>query len=199
MAATSSQARGFTLIEMMVAVAVTIVLLLIAVPSFDTFRHRAALRASSEEVVGLWNDARLEAAKRNTWIKFAPQISGSTYCVGAAVATSATDSTACNCFQADSSQADYCGIGKFPINQSEWRGVSLASDATDNLGVVVIEPKRTFLTSAAMAGDLSFVGPVGKRAYRLHLKADQFGRAVLCEPTTAVDKLSDYGTRRCVN
>ena len=190
--------RGFTLIEMMIAVTVMIVLLLVAIPSFQTFRQRAAVRAAADQSLVLWNQARFEAAKRNTFVKFAGQISGGAYCLGAATTSDPADTVACDCFTANA-----CNVAQFPSSgeQREWRQVTLAADSTlpAPLGVVVIEPKRTFLTPSSAEGALTFNGPPGQNSYKLYLRVDRFGRAVLCEPIGAVSKLSDYNTRRCSN
>ncbi len=190
--------QGFTIIEMMTAVAVIIVLLLVAIPSFQTFRQRAAVRAAADQSLVIWNQARFEAAKRNTYVKVAPQISGGNYCLGAATTTDPADSTACDCFTANA-----CNVAQFPATgeQRDWRGVTLTADsiAPPPLAVVVIEPKRTFLTATSAAGAIAFNGPPGPNAYKLYLRVDTFGRAVLCEPTGAAFKLSDYNNRRCAN
>lgn len=195
--------QGFTLIEMMVTLAVIVILLLVAVPSFQTFRQRAALRSASEEVLGVWNQARLESAKRNTWVKFARASSSGSHCVGAAVASSATDTTACNCFETDTTASSYCAVARFPqssaaADQTEWRGVTMANPTTaaNALGTVVIEPKHAFL-AAGTGGTIAFVGPPGRNSYRVYMQVDKFGRGVLCQPTDATHKMSDYGQRGC--
>lgn len=200
MSFSSRRIRGFTLIEMMVSLAVVIVLLLVSIPSFQTFRQRAALRAAADQSLVLWNQARFEAAKRNTFVKFGRVTSGANYCLGAATTTDPADTTACDC-----TTANACNVGQFPPVGAQsaagaWRGVTISTTSVSPaaLTVVVIEPKRTFLTSAVDRA-VSFNGPPGPNAYQLYLRVDQFGRAVLCEPTGAVKKLSDYSTRRCSN
>ena len=46
-----------------------LVLLPIALPSFEGVRQRAAFGASAEQLLSFWNQARLEAAKRNQMVK----------------------------------------------------------------------------------------------------------------------------------
>ncbi|MET0658687.1 MAG: GspH/FimT family pseudopilin [Steroidobacteraceae bacterium] len=57
--------RGFTLIEMMVALSVAAILLSIAVPSFSQSRLNSQLRASANDLVASINLARSEAIKRS--------------------------------------------------------------------------------------------------------------------------------------
>lgn len=57
--------RGFTLIESMVAIAVMLVLVAIAVPSFRDASHRSQLRAATNALVTSAHLARSEAIKRN--------------------------------------------------------------------------------------------------------------------------------------
>src|SRR5688572_16029390 len=61
---------GFTLIELMVTIAVASVLLGIAVPSFNQLIVTNRLTAQANEVVSAINFARSEAIKRNTSISF---------------------------------------------------------------------------------------------------------------------------------
>ena len=57
--------RGFTLIEAMIAIAVLLVLMAIAVPSFRDASHRSQLRAAANDLVTSAHLARSEAIKRN--------------------------------------------------------------------------------------------------------------------------------------
>ena len=196
--------RGFTIIELMVTVAVIVVLMLIAQPSFEGLRQRAAIRGAGEHLASFWNQARLEAAKRNTMVKVGVVQSGGggTFCLGAATTTDPTDTVPCDCTSA-SPASDVCDIARFPNDQSEWRQVTLSgitlgggSDLTD-IEAVVIEPKRTNLVVPADAGTISLTGPSGQFDYRLNLAVDRFGKAQLCESTSATDHLSDYASRQC--
>lgn len=57
--------HGFTLIETMVAIAVMLVLMAIAVPSFRDASYRSQLRSASNDLVTSAHFARSEAIKRN--------------------------------------------------------------------------------------------------------------------------------------
>lgn len=56
--------RGFTLIELMTAIAIAAVLLLVAVPSFVKFQRNSELTSATNSFVGALNVARGEAMKR---------------------------------------------------------------------------------------------------------------------------------------
>lgn len=194
---------GFTLIELMVTLTVIVVLLAVALPSFQAVRQRSALRNAAEQTAGFWNQARLEAAKRNTWVKVGMAATSSTsYCLGAATATSATDSTPCNC----KAVVTTCDIARLGVDQAEWRDVSLLSSSIGNAIwpspavsplAAVIEPKQAALAATNQKGYIAFTAPAGRRTYNLRVNFDQFGRATVCQPTGDTDKMSDFAGRKC--
>jgi len=61
---TSSRLAGFTLIELMVTVAIAAVLLVVAVPSFVSFQRNSELTSATNSFVAAVNAARGEAMKR---------------------------------------------------------------------------------------------------------------------------------------
>jgi prepilin-type N-terminal cleavage/methylation domain-containing protein len=186
---------GFTLVELMVALAVMTVLLMVAVPSFVALRQRSTLNASGEQVLGLWNQARLEAAKRNQMVKFGvlSYNSGNSFCIGAGTTIFFNDTTPCDC------STNACDVLNYPENQKEWHSVTLAGTPTLGAGngVIVIEPRRVSPTDPDNAGAITFNGPPGRYAYKLNFHIDRFGRGVLCESNAAAQKMPAYTTRRC--
>jgi len=62
--------RGFTLIEMMVAIAIAALLLLLAGPPFTTFLRNSEIRSTSESLVNGLRAAATEAARRNKTVTF---------------------------------------------------------------------------------------------------------------------------------
>lgn len=81
----SRRARGFTLIEMMVAVAVLGVLLAIAGPTFSDIIRNNRTAAEANELVGALTIARNEAAKRGLPITLCAASADQTACAGDAV------------------------------------------------------------------------------------------------------------------
>lgn len=188
--------RGFTLIELMITIALLSVLLVIAVPSFNEFRQRAALRGAADQVVTFWGDARFEALRRNQFVKVGFRTSGTNFCIGAATTTDPADDTSCNCFNAGA-----CNVAAYPQNQTDWRGMTVAAVTTmgdDDGGVIVINPKRGNITETADEGRIFLGTPTSSNAnYRLNIVFDRNGRAIVCEPALAPNKLPQFVNRRC--
>lgn len=69
--------RGFTLIELMVAVVVAAVLLAVAVPSFKNITISNKLNTAVNDLVGSLNTARMEAIKGNANTQFCSNSSSS--------------------------------------------------------------------------------------------------------------------------
>lgn len=188
--------RGFTLIELMITIGLLSILLMIAIPSFTEFRQRAAIRGAADQVATFWGDARFEALRRNQFVKVGFRTSGTTFCLGAATTAAADDDVSCNCFSAGA-----CNVSAYPSNQSEWRGITVASATTlgdDDGGVIVINPKRGNVTETGDVGRIFLGMPTSTNAnYRLSIDFDRNGRAVICEPAAAANKLPQFTNRRC--
>lgn len=194
--------RGFSLIELMVAVAVLAILLAAAIPSFDDFRQRAALRGAADQVVSFIGDARFEALRRNSMVKVGfVSGAGGAMCVGAATTNDVADDNACDCF--DVTAPFDCNVSRYPADQSEWRRVRLlgkpewgGSDGDDQ-GVFVFNPKRGVLGEAADVDGVVLAAPAGGADYRLNVWVDRNGRSTVCEPKGAAAHLAQYADRVC--
>ncbi|MET3916429.1 type IV fimbrial biogenesis protein FimT [Variovorax sp. OAS795] len=64
-----TRARGFTLIELMVTIVVLVVLITVAVPSFDNIRLSSRLTSYATDLVSGSQLARTEAIKRNAVVR----------------------------------------------------------------------------------------------------------------------------------
>ncbi len=81
--------RGFTLIEMMVVIAITGLLLASGAPMVAEMRANSQIRGVAEQVRDGLNTARMEAIRRNTTINFVPNGTGWSVVAPAVGATAA--------------------------------------------------------------------------------------------------------------
>lgn len=203
--------RGFTLIELAVTLTVVLVLGMLALPSFLGMRQRSAIRGAGDNVLAFWNQARLEAVKRNSYVKVGvvQTNSGAQFCLGAATTTDPNDTTPCDCTQA-APLSNVCDVARFPsgmtaAGQAEWNRVTLAGVTLGGgtlltaIEPAVIDPKRTALTVSADDGTISLLGPPGSLSYTLNVSVDKFGRGTICESTSSTHHLPEYIDKTCAN
>lgn len=192
-----ARTTGFSLIELMVTLAVLSILMIVAIPSFIDFRERAAVRGAGDQMMSFWANARLEAVKRNQPVTVSIRTTATTMCLGAS-----TTAALCTCFAPAATTT--CNVAQFPdsATQSDWRGVTvvgtptLGAPDTDADGMATIDPKRGYLTASTDVGGVTVQSP-GQNAFRLRLYIDQWAKPYLCAPTDSPRILSDYSTRTC--
>ncbi|WP_018138985.1 MULTISPECIES: Tfp pilus assembly protein FimT/FimU [unclassified Thioalkalivibrio] len=101
MAATSRQ-PGFTLIELMITIAVLVILITLAVPAFNLAEQRRVV-AAGESALDQIQTARSEAIKQGRDIWFVSQTDGDEWCHGI------SQVAGCNCFE-PAGAGDACEI-----------------------------------------------------------------------------------------
>ncbi len=79
---TSAISKGFTLIELMVTVAIAAILLMVAVPSMVTFKRNAELTSATNNLLSAINAARGEAMKRGMNAMVVPTNNGTDWNTG---------------------------------------------------------------------------------------------------------------------
>ena len=68
--AVDATVRGFTLIELMIALAIGAILLMLGLPSFNEFLRNSEIRSTTESLVNGLRVARTEAVRRNQLVTF---------------------------------------------------------------------------------------------------------------------------------
>ena len=173
---------GFTLVELMVAVAVFIILTVIAVPSFSTYLDKARVRGAADDVVNVLSLARQGAVKLDRNVSVTTTGSGSSWCIGArqaaapVVGDQADDAATCDC----SGSPGTCLVdGKqLVVGALEHPGITLASAAAQ----LRLDGRLGIRTDSEIAdadrSSFDLTSQSGK--YVLTVKISPLGQAVVC-------------------
>lgn len=131
----AKQNRGFTLVEVMVTIAVLAIIAAVALPSLIEMRDRNRVRAAAESIYSHFQFARSESIKQGITL-YVAVTSGTSWCLGIT-----NNSAGCDC-----NTANACAFGPTGSTQtrtllaSEFSGIGLATDQT----VIGYESRRGF-------------------------------------------------------
>jgi prepilin-type N-terminal cleavage/methylation domain-containing protein len=150
------QQSGFTLIELMITVAVAVVLITLAVPAFRDLIDKSRLRGATDDLVKLLNNARGNAVKLGHNVNVA--INGTTtWCAGAISATTpgtpgdpVAGVTACDC-----NTPSTCVVGDTPVT------VANTSFGSAPTYVTLTSVDTAIASSGAGNGGITFTSKFG--------------------------------------
>jgi type IV fimbrial biogenesis protein FimT len=160
------RSAGFTLIELMVALSLVALLLIVAIPSYQSLRQEQMVKAATQAV---YTDVMLlksEAIKRNRTLQFIIFNSGtSNWCYRIFIDGSCNS---CN---------DHCSSieGRKGADASEYPGISLAasySESASNVRPLSISPRRSSLAAGNIA--------ISSGTYSMQVKTNNVGRVRTC-------------------
>jgi type IV fimbrial biogenesis protein FimT len=187
-------AGGFSLVELMITIAVLAIFVAIAAPTFEDLRERSAVRGASEGFVGLLAQARFESARRNQPVSIAVTRDGTNWCAGAVLGAA----TSCDCFEKSPAASGFCALGQFPAQdnsdsrtgreqaiEGNRRTRLLADPDFNGDNVLTFDPKLGMLTDVADAGTLVLRSPTDTYDFRLAMTISPAGRTWSCVPTGA--------------
>ncbi len=164
------QNSGFTLIELMVTIAVLAILLGIAIPSFQGTLDKRRIIGAAEQIYADLQYARSEAIKRNATVRVSFQ-TGTNWCYGI------TTLASCNCHTADNCQLD--GVNKVVVG-ADFRNVTLSTGGVTT--TVAFTPQRG-TANALTASLLRSTSP----ALSVGVIVSSLGRVRICS-----DNVPDY-------
>lgn len=172
---------GFTLIELMVALAVLLILTVLAVPSFTTYLDKARVRGAADDVISTLAQARQAAVKFDRGVRVATVGSGATWCLGAnqaltpAAGNPMPGPAACDCTVAGACIVDG---QRLVVAAADHPGVTIASspgnlDFDGRLGI-----RTDANVGNADASSFDLTSPRGR--YVLTVNVSQLGQAMVC-------------------
>jgi len=172
--------RGFTLIEMMVTLAVVAVGLALAIPSYENIHQRREATAEAEELASFLAYAQGDAIKSNRQVSVQLSYTSSTnWCIGAAQGNSG-----CDCTEADESQADFCSLSGIHhvMDNSDFDRSGMNAHSADTL--FVYDPIRGIKSVGDLA-DHSYTIQSSNGNWALQVSVSPTGRIRLCNPDSA--------------
>ena len=175
-------ARGVTLIELMVTVAVLAVIATLAAPSFSDFLQRYRLRGAAEDIASLVAGARVEAVMSNRAVGVVFAGADAAWCVGAVSAPDPATpgdlipgTATCDC----SSNADACKTGGrvSVVDASGHGGVGIGSTPSP---AAVTFNRLTGVVAPITGTVATLQSPNAK--YSLEVRITPLGHALTCVP-----------------
>jgi type IV fimbrial biogenesis protein FimT len=171
---------GFTLIELMVTLAVLAVLLAAAVPSFADFFDKYRLRGAADAVVSMVSNARAESVKSDQDVNVAFTGSGSAWCVGANAAGTPTGgnkagvANACDC-----TNASACLVSgqRMAVEQDAFPDVKIGT-----LPAAMIFDSKLGTVTPLGSRTVTLTSPKGK--YDVQIEVNALGQARACRPAS---------------
>jgi type IV fimbrial biogenesis protein FimT len=174
---------GFTLVELMVTLAVLAIVLVAAVPSFVDFFDKSRVRGAADNVISVISNARAESVKTDLDVNLAFTGSGTSWCVGANSATppsgGAEAGAAAPCDCSVSTECLVSGV-RSAIDVGAAPGVSIGT-----LPAALIFDSKLGVISPLGARAVTLTSPRGK--YDLTVQVNALGQARLCVPTGKPD------------
>lgn len=158
--------KGFTLVEMMVAIAILGILVTIAAPSFNSFFDRYRVKRAGDTVSAFLINTKSEAIKRNKTVSAVITGSGATWCVGM------TEASTCDCATAGACQID--GVDR-AIRSTSFKGIEL--NGPDTAHAFQFKPLR-----GTVAGNET-VELESEDGLKVNVVVGTFGRIRLCSPS----------------
>lgn len=161
--------RGFTLVELLVTIAVAAILVSLAAPSFSSFIDKYRVKRAADTLSAFLINTKTEAIKRNAPVRavFQSADSGATWCVGM------TTANTCDCTVANACQID--GVDRL-VRSGDFRDIVLNNPADD--AMFTFTPQR----GTANSGNAQVQSEGG---LQVRVVVTGTGRIRLCSPSGA--------------
>ncbi|WP_018175175.1 GspH/FimT family pseudopilin [Thioalkalivibrio sp. ALJ9] len=168
---------GFTLIELMITIAVLVILVTLAAPAFNLAEQRRVIGAA-ESALDQIQMARTEAIKQGQNIYFVSQSAGNTWC------HAISDTAGCDCTVADSCTvvlADGENPVEFTRTHDGFRGVTMAGNQE-----IEFDHVRGALVNPDNRADLAFASD----SFNMEVRINPIGRPRACGTNRAMGAYS---------
>jgi len=170
-----STRNGFTLIELMIVIAVVAIITSLALPSYRTIMEKRQVTSAAEQLGAFLSAIQIEAVTRSENISVSySRTDADTWCIGIV-----SGATACDCTITNPATSGACVI------DSQLRVISDANltypgimNKMNGDGAFVFDPARGLMMNHADAAELELLSDEG--TYALNVQLSATGRLKMC-------------------
>ena len=169
---------GFTVIELLVAVAVTAVIMALALPSYRSVLEKRQVTSTAEQLSAFLSSAKVLAVEHNQFVAVKYQSTGGSWCFG--MRADDTPAATCDCAETDVTAANACAVDNAlrVLQASDLNYPQVLSNATiGDDGTLVFDPIRG-LTRDAEVATLELLSDDSR--YALNVEISVTGRVKIC-------------------
>ena len=172
--------RGYTVIEMVMVLAITGILLAIGVPNFNESTARSQVVGAAEGIFGMVLQAKAESAIRDADLSFNSNAGSAPWCVGYSVTPD------CDCTVASSCVVDVAGTNVLQTLSGDiYPGVTMTENFATGGGTTFSRIRG----SASQAGIVS----VSSDIWQLDIVVSADGHTRICNPNDTTNSIAGYG------
>ncbi len=184
-----SKYKGFTIIELMIAIAVLAIVTSLALPSYRTIIEKRQVTSGAEQFKAFMSAAQLESVRRNQPVAVNFEWNGGNWCFGMRTHEQVA-SADCDCTITDPTNSDACAIdGALRVvnyAQVNYPGVLQSSSSLGGADSnIIYDPVRGLILNAETA-NMDLVSDAG--SYALDVRVLPTGRMDVCNDTSAASK-----------
>ena len=187
-----SEQQGFTLVELLVTLAVLAIVAALAVPSYQDFVQKRQITSAAEQITSFIGEAKSEAIRRNENVTVTfNRTNAATWCLGARLGAAACD---CSAAPSDCQMIPSPPNNSFPVEIISSDGFNLIGlqSATSTAGAassITFEPVRGIAADAGDTAALRFATENGK--LELGVDVSVLGKSQVCNPDSS-KKVAGY-------
>ena len=175
-----SPSHGFTVIELMITVALVFIITSLALPSYRTILEKRQVTSGAEQLGSFLSGIQIEAVKRNEQLAVSyARASSSSWCVGYT-----SGATACDCTITDVTDAAACLIdGQLRrLSSTDLKHPDIMNAMTGD-NAFVYDPARGLMVDHSDKATLELLSDDGN--YTLNVEVTATGRVRLCSKVSA--------------
>ena len=173
--------KGFTVIELLIAVAVLAIITSLALPSYRTIIEKRQVTSGAEQLTAFLSSAQFESVKRNEIVGVNYQPNGGDWCLSMAIpdldsANPDVDSPTCDCSDGT------CSAGSELLREFQAASLTkpdiLADASVGADDTVFFDPVRGLVVNAQTV-EIQLISP-DEETYALNVEMSPTGRVKIC-------------------